>query len=250
MPTLEEILRNPAFAELTPAQIIALTGVVRQFETELTNYGSTKTELEQAKAKITELNGTIDTLNTSVTERDTQITQLNESITASKTDYENKLTQVYFDNELAKAYQNIKLVGTMPASVVEAMKATALAQLKATGTPKLVENNGQQSLKLVDSKGATVMLDGKEATIEAVLRQTALKDIIDTTTTGGTGTGEPKVTTTGSTLIISGAKNQVEADNIIKAHLTAQGLTVLDQEFYEQFSKLRDENKVSELPLK
>lgn len=250
MPTLEEILRNPAFADLTPAQIIALTGVVRQFETELSNFGSTKTELEQAKAKITELTGTIDTLNTSVTERDTQITQLNESIAASKTDYEAKLTQVYFDNELAKAYQNIKLVGTMPASVVDAMKATALAQLKATGTPKLVESNGQQVLKLVDSKGATVMLDGKEATVEAVLRQTALKDIIDTTSGGGAGTKTPQVTPQGSTLLISGAKNQVEADNMIKAHLTAQGLTVLDQEFYEQFTKLRDENKVSELPLK
>lgn len=250
MPTLEEILRNPAFADLTPAQIIALTGVVRQFETEIANYGSTKTELEQAKSKITELTGTVDTLNTSIAERDTQITQLNESITANKNDYEAKLTQVYFDNELAKAYQNIKLVGTMPASVVEAMKATALAQLKATGTPKLVESNGQQVLKLVDSKGATVMLDGKEATIEAVLRQTALKDIIDTTSGGGAGTKTPQVTHQGSTLVISGAKNQVEADDIIKAHLTAQGLSVLDQEFYEQFNKLRDENKVSELPLK
>lgn len=250
MPTIEEILRNPAFAEMTHAQIVALTSVVNQFTTQINELKDVKAQLDQANTKINELNTSAEQLNATITERDGQITQLNETIANNKTEYENKLTKVYFDTELANAYKNIKLVGTMPESVVEAMKATALAQLKAAGTPKLFDNNGTSVIKMTDSKGAVIMLDGKEATVEAMLRQTALKDIIDTTAGGGTGTKTPQVTPTNTTLIVSGAKTQVEADNIIKEHLKSQGLTVLDQKFYEEFNKLRTENNVSNLPLK
>lgn len=250
MPTIEEILRMPAFAGLTNEQVIALSSVLNQFNSKINELNGVKAELEQAKANINTLTQEKEQLNATITERDGQITTLNETINTNKTEFEAKMTQMYFDNELAKAYQNIKLVSTMPESVVEAMKATALAQLKATGSPKLVDVNGSSVLKMVDSKGAVVMVDGKEATVEDMLKQTTLKDIIDTKASGGAGTGTPQVNRQTTGTLTSSAKNQIEADDIIKAHLKAQGLNVLDPQYFVEFNKLREDNKVSELPLK
>lgn len=48
---------------------------------------------------------------------------------------------------------------------------------------------------------------------------------------------------------ISNATNQVEADNTIRQSLLAKGMTMADPKFHEEFTKLRKDNNVEQLPL-
>lgn len=240
----------PAFADLTQAQTVALMSVLNQFNDKLSELKTVKAELDAANTRLSENATSIETLNTTIAERDTTIAELNTTISNSREDFETRLTKVYFDTAVSQAYQNIQLKADMPESVKDAMKATAMAQLQAMGTPKLVEVDGKQVLKIVDKNGTPVTVDGKEASVEDVLRQTSLKDIIDTNPGGGAGTKTPQVQGASGGALIAGAKTQVEADRMIKDHLISQGLDVLNQTFYAEFYKLREENKVSELPIK
>lgn len=57
--------------------------------------------------------------------------------------------------------------------------------------------------------------------------------------------GQPKT----FTLNVTGAKNQVEADDIIRDYVSSTGLSIQSPEFHDKVAEIRKENKVQELPL-
>ena len=89
-------------------------------------------------------------------------------------------------------------------------------------------------------------------TANELLLETSLKDAIDFgKQQPGAGTIPPKPSDKSSGIIdISTAKNQVEADDMIAKHLLSNGLTRDSREFGEQSIAIRNENKVSDLPLR
>ena len=66
---------------------------------------------------------------------------------------------------------------------------------------------------------------------------------------GGAGTGPNEKKTPGIE-IISSAKTQVEANDLIESHLLAKGVIKNSKQWVEQMTAIRTENKINELPIK
>ena len=83
--------------------------------------------------------------------------------------------------------------------------------------------------------------------------ETSLKDVIDTGKQQPGGGTKPS-TTTGDghslTLDLSGAKTQREADIQIETYLLSTGLTRDNVEFGDKALEIRNENNVSNLPIR
>ena len=84
--------------------------------------------------------------------------------------------------------------------------------------------------------------------------ETSLKDVIDTGRNqpgGGTKpTGGSSGTGGSSVLDLSGIKTQIEADKAIENYLLSTGLTRDNVEFGNKVLEIRNENNVSELPIR
>ena len=83
--------------------------------------------------------------------------------------------------------------------------------------------------------------------------ESSVKDVIDTGKQqpgGGTVPPAGGGKQTSTVLDLSSAKNQIDADKIIEAHLLANGLTRDSAQFAEQSLQLRADNKVNELPIR
>lgn len=77
-----------------------------------------------------------------------------------------------------------------------------------------------------------------------------LKEIVDSgTTKTGLGSNQHQQSEK-FTMNLSGAKTRMQADEIIEKSLLAKGLTKLDPKYQEEFSKIRKENKVEQLPIR
>lgn len=76
------------------------------------------------------------------------------------------------------------------------------------------------------------------------------KDIVDEgRQVKGIGSDKKLKQTQSFAATIVGAKNQVEADDIIRDSLNAQGIDIRHPEYQKKFTEIRKENKVTELPL-
>ena len=88
-------------------------------------------------------------------------------------------------------------------------------------------------------------------TFEELIMETSIKDVVDTgKVQPGGGTG-PLHGNKGNGLIdLSGAKTQIEADRIIENYLLTNGITRDSEEFAMKSMELRNENNVTELPIR
>ena len=89
-------------------------------------------------------------------------------------------------------------------------------------------------------------------TFQELIMETSIKDVIDTgKQQPGTGTKPSSQQQPGGSAIdLSGAKTQIEADKAIEAYLLNNGLTRDSEEFATQLMTLRNENNVSDLPIR
>ena len=127
----------------------------------------------------------------------------------------------------------------------------------AKGTPDFIEDGkGGKVLVLRDANGNILNNPANNLnpyTISELVMQTSIKDVLDDgrrQTGGGTGSGSGDGGNGGSSVDLSAARTQVEADRLIETHLLSTGLTRDSSEFASQAMQLRTENKVSELPIR
>ena len=84
--------------------------------------------------------------------------------------------------------------------------------------------------------------------------ETSLKDVIDTGRNQPGGGTKPTGGSGGaggsSVLDLSGIKTQIEADKAIENYLLSTGLTRDNVEFGNKVLEIRNENNVSELPIR
>ena len=139
------------------------------------------------------------------------------------------------------------------------MLASAKAEVLAKGTPDFVDDG--KGGKMLVFRGADGNVLNNPAnnlnpyTVQELVMQTSIKDVVDTGKQQPGGGTKPIVTTTGgggdATLLdLSNVKNQLDADKAIESYLLSNGLTRDSAEFAEQSLQLRTENKVSELPIR
>lgn len=245
--------------------------VLSEYKTKVESVKTIQSELDAAKAQVTELQSKIEkgegneTLHQQLKDTKAQVAQLQTQLatkeaelTTKQTAFEQDLKNVHIDYAFQAATAGIKFKSGITEAIQKTLLSAAKAEVLSKGTPDFVED-GQGAKKLV-LRGAdgNILNNPKNNlnpyTIHELVMETALKDVIDTGRTqtgGGTGGGTGGSRKTGDfTVDLSNAKTQVDADKAIEAHLLANGLTRDSSEFAEQLMQLRTENNVAELPIK
>lgn len=242
--------------------------VLNEYKAKVESTKAIQTELDNAKAQITDLQAKLEknagdeTLRQQLKDTKAQVTQLQAQLQAKETEFSAKRTELetaikntHIEYAFQAATSGIKFKNGITEAVQKVLLSSAKAEVLAKGTPDFIEDGrGNKTLVLRGADG-NILNNPKNNlnpyTLQELVMETSLKDVIDTgkQQTGG-GTGGFKGGSGGSTLDLSGIKNQIEADKAIEAHLLATGLTRDSKEFADQSLQLRTENNVASLPIK
>lgn len=171
-----------------------------------------------------------------------------------KTGYTEKISGIKVGAEFGKAISGLKFKAEYPASVQKTLIDAAKAGILSGATPDWTEQNGVKTMIFRDKDGA-VMLNKSNGlapfTAEELLTD-SLKDILDLqkkATGGGTGPAGDK-SKAAEAVDISAAKSQIEGDNLIRKHLLQKGYLAGSAEFAEEQKKIRNDNKIGDLPMR
>lgn len=201
-----------------------------------------KQQLKDAKAQVTQLQ--------------TQLTTKEEEFKKNLAELEKKNLETRVDFAFETATSGLKFKDGITDAVKKILLDSAKAEVLAKGTPDFIDD-GKGGKKLVfRGTDGNVINNPKNNlnpyTIEELVAESSIKDVIDAGRQQQGGGTKPAVTTSPNSTILdfSNIKNQVDADKAIEAHLLANGLTRDSAEFAEQSMQLRADNKVSELPIR
>lgn len=204
-----------------------------------------KQQLKDAKAQVTQLQ--------------TQLTTKEAEFRKNLAELEKKNLDTRVDFAFETAVSGLKFKDGITDAVKKILLDSAKAEILAKGTPDFIDDGKGGKALVFRGQDGNVLNNPKNNlnpyTISDFVAESSIKDVIDTSTTihqNGGGT-KPIVTTTSQSATIldmHGVKTQVEADKAIEAHLLANGLTRDSSEFSEQAMQLRNDNKVSELPIR
>lgn len=204
-----------------------------------------KQQLKDAKAQVTQLQ----------TQLTTKETEFNEA----KTKLEGQIKDVHVDYAFQTATSALKFKAGITEGVQKILLASAKAEVLAKGTPDFVDDGkGGKTLVFRGADGNVLNNPANNLnpfTVQELVMQTSIKDVVDTDKQQLGGGTKPIVTIDGAgggaTLLdLSNVKNQLDADKAIESYLLSNGLTRDSVEFAEQSLQLRTENKVNELPIR
>lgn len=247
-----------------------LKRVLGDYKTKLDGTKTLSAQLEAQKNKVAELEaklaagGSDEALKQQLKDARHQVTQLQTQLTAktgeldrAKKDYEQKEKDLQVGFAFTNATAGIKFKADVSEPVKKILLAAAKDEILAKGTPDFIDDgNGGKKLVLRDAAGNTLNNPKNNLnpyTIEELVMETSLKDVIDTGRQQQGGGTVPPVKPNGgggTTLDLSGVKTQLEADTQIEKYLLSTGLTRDNAEFGNKVLEIRNENKVSELPIR
>lgn len=227
------------------AQLEAQKKKVTELETKLAAGGSdeaVKQQLKDARHQVTQLQ--------------TQLTTKTEELDRAKKDYEKKEKDLQVGFAFTNATAGIKFKADVSEPVKKILLAAAKDEILAKGTPDFIDDgNGGKKLVLRDAAGNTLNNPKNNLnpyTIEELVMETSLKDVIDTGRQQSGGGTKPNPSPDHRTvnLDLSTAKTQQEADVQIENYLLSTGLTRDNVEFGNKALEIRNENNVSSLPIR
>ena len=246
-----------------------LKRVLGDYKTKLDGTKTLSAQLEAQKKKVTELEtklaaGVSDEAvkqqlkdaRHQVTQLQTQLTTKTEELDRAKKDYEKKEKDLQVGFAFTNATAGIKFKADVSEPVRKILLAAAKDEILAKGTPDFVDDgNGGKKLVLRDAAGNTLNNPKNNLnpyTIEELVMETSLKDVIDTGKQQPGGGTKPNPSSDHRTfnLDLSTAKTQQEADVQIENYLLSTGLTRDNVEFGNKALEIRNENNVSSLPIR
>lgn len=236
--------------------------------TKLKEYNELKQKLEASEKQVAELNEKIksgaadETLKTQLNDAKAQVTSLQAQLEKTKADataaadkYASEMQAVKVGYAFDNATSGLKFKDGITEQVQRTLLNAAKAEILAKGTPEFQTTpDGQQKLVFRGQDG-NVLLNPKTNlnpyTISELLMETSVKDVIATKVDqGGSGGGSGSGGGGNTTVDISSAKSQIEADTLIEKQLLADGLTRDSPEFFTKFNEIRNESKVESLPIR
>lgn len=184
-----------------------------------------------------------------------QLTQQTAELTKQKDTYEAQIKSIHVDNEFNNAISGLTFKSGITDGIKDVLLKAAKAEVLTKGTPDFIEANGTKILVFRDATGNVLNNPANNLnpfTVKELLMQTSIKDVIDLgRQQQGGGTQPPNGQETHVTILdLSGAKTQVDADKVIENYLLGNGLTRDSAEFAQQSMTLRNENNVSQLPIR
>lgn len=246
-----------------------LKRVLGEYKTKLDGTKTLSAQLEAQKKKVTELEtklaagGSDEAVKQQLKDARHQVTQLQTQLTAktgeldkAKKDYEKKEKDLQVGFAFTNATAGIKFKADVSEPVKKILLAAAKDEILAKGTPDFVDDGkGGKKLVLRDAAGNTLNNPKNNLnpyTIEELVMETSLKDVIDTGKQQPGGGTKPNSSPDHRTvnLDLSAAKTQQEADIQIENYLLSTGLTRDNVEFGNKALEIRNENNVSSLPIR
>lgn len=246
-----------------------LKRVLGDYKTKLDGTKTLSAQLETQKKKVTELEtklaagGSDEVVKQQLKDARHQVTQLQTQLTAktgeldkAKKDYEKKEKDLQVGFAFTNATAGIKFKADVLEPVKKILLAAAKDEILAKGTPDFIDDgNGGKKLVLRDAAGNTLNNPKNNLnpyTIEELVMETSLKDVIDTGNQQLGGGTKPNPSSDHQTfnLDLSTAKTQQEADIQIENYLLSTGLTRDNVEFGNKALEIRNENNVSSLPIR
>lgn len=246
-----------------------LKRVLGDYKTKLDGTKTLSAQLEAQKKKVTELEAKLAAGGSDeavkqqlkdarhqVTQLQTQLTTKTEELDRAKKDYEKKEKDLQVGFAFTNATADIKFKADVSEPVKKILLAAAKDEILAKGTPDFIDDgNGGKKLVLRDAAGNTLNNPKNNLnpyTIEELVMETSLKDVIDTgrQQPGGGTKPNPQSGHRTVNLDLSTAKTQQEADVQIENYLLSTGLTRDNVEFGNKALEIRNENNVSSLPIR
>lgn len=246
-----------------------LKRVLGDYKTKLDGTKTLSAQLEAQKKKVTELEAKLAAGGSDeavkqqlkdarhqVTQLQTQLTTKTEELDRAKKDYEKKEKDLQVGFAFTNATAGIKFKADVSEPVKKILLAAAKDEILAKGTPDFVDDGkGGKKLVLRDAAGNTLNNPKNNLnpyTIEELVMETSLKDVIDTgrQQPGGGTKPNPQPDHRTVNLDLSTAKTQQEADIQIENYLLSTGLTRDNVEFGNKALEIRNENNVSSLPIR
>lgn len=185
-----------------------------------------------------------------------QLGSVNSELTTVKDKAKQDLQNLQVDFAFSTAFSGLSFKPSITEPLQKALIQAAKAEVLAKGKPDFVQNaSGETSLVFRDAKG-DILNNPKNNlnpyTIRELVMETSLKDAlaVERRQTGAGTQASQQENNSGEFVDIASAKNQVEADKLIEAYLLQNGVTRDSVEFSEKSLQLRQENKVSDLPLR
>lgn len=191
----------------------------------------------------------------------TQYTELQGKLTTAEKDHSKKVHGLQVDFEINQATSGIKLKAEFPESASKVLVQQAIAKIKSNKADFIDDGQGGQRLVFRNEAGA--ILNNPENQLnpftasELLAKELKTMGVLDEgRKQAGAGTEPPKGGAAGGgtggsvTIDLSGARNQLEANEAITKHLLAQGLTRGSGAFEEANTAAWKENNVSTLPEK
>lgn len=246
-----------------------LKRVLGDYKTKLDGTKTLSAQLEAQKKKVTELDAKLAAGGSDeavkqqlkdarhqVTQLQTQLTTKTEELDKAKKDYEQKEKDLQVGFAFTNATAGIKFKADVSEPVRKILLAAAKDEILAKGTPDFIDDsNGGKKLVLRDAAGNTLNNPKNNLnpyTIEELVMETSLKDVIDTGKQQPGGGTQPNPSPNHRTvsLDLSTAKTQQEADVQIENYLLSTGLTRDNVEFGNKALEIRNESNVSDLPIR
>ena len=250
------------------ADILSVTGISKKDGEK--SYDYAKRILSDYKKQVTDLQSQIakgngdDALKQQLKDTKAQVTQLQAKLTEKETEiannqanFDKQLKDTHVDYAFKAATAGLKFKQGITEPIQQTLLSAAKAEVLSKGTPDFIDNGkGGKSLVFRNADG-NILNNPKNNlnpfTIQELIMETALKDVIDTNrvvTGGGTGNGGSGKGGNSVSIDFSGIRSQVEADRAIESYLLSQGLTRDSQEFADNSLQIRNENNIAELPIK
>lgn len=246
--------------------------VLNEYKTKACSTQDLQQKLDAANKKVTDLEKKIESgegdaaLRQQLKDTKAQVSQLQSQLQTKETEFntkkkelEDNIKNVHIDYAFQAAVSGLKFKSGITDNVQNVLLKSAKAEVLTKGTPDFIDD-GQGGKKLVlRGQDGNILNNPKNNlnpyTLQELILETSLKDVIDTGRqqigggTGGQG-GQGGQGGSGVTLDLSSVKSQVEADKAIETYLLHTGLTRDSQEFADKSLEIRNDNNISQLPIK
>jgi hypothetical protein len=246
--------------------------VLNEYKTKASSTQDLQQKLDAANKKVTDLEKKIESgegdaaLRQQLKDTKAQVSQLQSQLQTKETEFntqkkelEDNIKNVHVDYAFQAAVSGLKFKSGITDNVQNVLLKSAKAEVLTKGTPDFIDD-GQGGKKLVlRGQDGNILNNPKNNlnpyTLQELILETSLKDVIDTGRqqigggTGGQG-GQGGQGGSGVTLDLSSVKSQVEADKAIETYLLHTGLTRDSQEFADKSLEIRNDNNISQLPIK
>lgn len=246
--------------------------VLNEYKTKAGSTQDLQQKLDAANKKVTDLEKKIESgegdaaLRQQLKDTKAQVSQLQSQLQTKETEFntkkkelEDNIKNVHIDYAFQAAVSGLKFKSGITDNVQNVLLKSAKAEVLTKGTPDFIDD-GQGGKKLVlRGQDGNILNNPKNNlnpyTLQELILETSLKDVINTgrqQTGGGTGGqgGQGGQGGSGVTLDLSSVKSQVEADKAIETYLLHTGLTRDSQEFADKSLEIRNDNNISQLPIK